>query len=111
MPGDARVAVSFVVNFEEGAEFSIADGDDHTDEERKLINETRKILADPAIRVSATCVRVPVLNGHSEAVNVQTREPLGPERARELYGIPDNVKPFTCVAIGYVGDPSASPHR
>jgi aspartate-semialdehyde dehydrogenase len=63
---------------------SFADGDDHTDEERKLINETRKILADPAIRVSATCVRVPVLNGHSEAVNVQTREPLSPERAREL---------------------------
>jgi len=61
-----------------------AAGEDHTDEERKLINETRKILADPAIRVSATCVRVPVLTGHSEAVNVQTREELSPERAREL---------------------------
>jgi aspartate-semialdehyde dehydrogenase len=63
---------------------SFAPGDDHTDEERKLINETRKILGDPSIRVSATCVRVPVLNGHSEAVNVQTREDLSPERAREL---------------------------
>ncbi len=63
---------------------SFADGDDHTDEERKLINETRKILGDQQIRVSATCVRVPVLNGHSEAVNVQTRDPLSPERAREL---------------------------
>jgi aspartate-semialdehyde dehydrogenase len=63
---------------------SFADGEDHTDEERKLINETRKILGDPSIRVSATCVRVPVLTGHSEAVNVQTREPLSPERAREL---------------------------
>ena len=63
---------------------SFATGDDHTDEERKLINETRKILGDPDIRVSATCVRVPVLNGHSEAVNVQTREELSPERAREL---------------------------
>src|ERR1700691_2496473 len=63
---------------------SFADGDDHTDEERKLINETRTILADSSIRVSATCVRVPVVNGHSEAVNVQTREPLSPERAREL---------------------------
>jgi aspartate-semialdehyde dehydrogenase len=59
-------------------------GDDHTDEERKLINETRKILGDPDIRVSATCVRVPVVTGHSEAVNVQTREELSPERAREL---------------------------
>ncbi|WP_320673112.1 aspartate-semialdehyde dehydrogenase [Patulibacter defluvii] len=58
--------------------------DDHTDEEHKLINETRKILGDPTIRVSATCVRVPVINGHSEAANVETREPLSPERAREL---------------------------
>jgi aspartate-semialdehyde dehydrogenase len=61
-----------------------ASDDDHTDEERKLMNETRKILGDPSIRISATCVRVPVLNGHSEAVNVQTREPLTPERAREV---------------------------
>jgi len=59
-------------------------GDDHSDEERKLINETRKILGDDAIRVSATCVRVPVVTGHSEAVNVETREPLEPGRAREL---------------------------
>ena len=57
---------------------SFADGDDHTDEERKLINETRKILGDEAIRVSATCVRVPVVTGHSEAVNVETSEPLEP---------------------------------
>jgi aspartate-semialdehyde dehydrogenase len=63
---------------------SFAPGEDHTDEERKLIDETRKILADPSIRVSATCVRVPVVNGHSEAVNVQTREDLSPEQAREL---------------------------
>ena len=63
---------------------SFAPGDDHTDEERKLINETRKILGDEEIRVSATCVRVPVVNGHSEAVNVQTREELSPEQAREL---------------------------
>jgi aspartate-semialdehyde dehydrogenase len=63
---------------------SFAAGEDHTDEERKLVNETRKILGDSSIRVSATCVRVPVVNGHSEAVNVQTREPLSPERAREL---------------------------
>ena len=63
---------------------TFAAGEDHTDEERKLINETRKILGDPEIRISATCVRVPVVNGHSEAVNVQTRTELSPERAREL---------------------------
>ncbi|HEY2571610.1 MAG TPA: aspartate-semialdehyde dehydrogenase [Solirubrobacteraceae bacterium] len=65
---------------------SFAAGDDHTDEERKLIDETRKILGDPSIAISATCVRVPVVNGHSEAVNVQTRRELSPERARELLG-------------------------
>jgi aspartate-semialdehyde dehydrogenase len=63
---------------------SFAEGDDHTDEERKLINETRKILGDDSIQISATCVRVPVVTGHSEVVNVQTREQLSPERAREL---------------------------
>ena len=63
---------------------SFAAGEDHTDEERKLINETRKILGDPSIAISATCVRVPVVTGHSEAVNVQTRRDLSPERAREL---------------------------
>jgi aspartate-semialdehyde dehydrogenase len=63
---------------------SFAAGDDHTDEERKLINETRKILGDQSIRISATCVRVPVVTGHSIAVNVETREELSPEQAREL---------------------------
>jgi aspartate-semialdehyde dehydrogenase len=63
---------------------SFPDGDDHTDEERKLINETRKIFGDSTIRVSATCVRVPVVNGHSESVNVETRAPLSPEEARAL---------------------------
>jgi len=63
---------------------SFAPGEDHTDEERKLMNETRKILDDESIAISATCVRVPVLTGHSEAVNVQTRSDLSPEQAREL---------------------------
>ena len=76
-----RHAIAFNALPEAG---SFPPGDDHTDEERKLMNETRKILGDPAIRVSATCVRVPVFVGHSEAVNVQTRDPLDPERAREL---------------------------
>jgi len=48
------------------------------------MNETRKILADPSIRISATCVRIPVVTGHSEAVNVQTRDSLSPEDARRL---------------------------
>ncbi len=53
-----------------------------TSEEEKIIAETRKILDLPALRVSATCVRVPVRVGHSEAVWVETARPLGPEAAR-----------------------------
>ncbi len=63
---------------------SFAEGDDHTDEERKLINETKKILGDDTIRVSPTCVRVPVVNGHSESVTIETRAPLSADDAREL---------------------------
>ena len=59
-----------------GAAGNFADGDDHTDEERKMMFETRKILEDESIGVAVTCVRVPVRVGHSEAVNIQTREPL-----------------------------------
>ncbi len=79
---------------------SFAPGDDHTDEERKLINETRKILGDESIRISATCVRVPVVTSHSEAVNVETREPLSPERARELLA--------AAPGVTVVDDPGAS---
>jgi aspartate-semialdehyde dehydrogenase len=60
------------------------DGDDYTTEERKMMAETRKILGDDGIGISATCARVPVYTGHSESVNVQTREPLDPDRCREL---------------------------
>ncbi len=60
------------------------DAHGYTSEEMKLVHETRKILGDDAIRVNATVVRVPVFYGHSEAVNVETREKLGAARAREL---------------------------
>jgi len=67
-----------------GAAGNFVDGDDHTDEERKLMFETRKILEDEQIAIAVTCVRVPVRVGHSEAVNIQTREHLPVERALEL---------------------------
>jgi aspartate-semialdehyde dehydrogenase len=67
-----------------GAAGTFDDGDDHTNEERKMMFETCKILEDESIGVAVTCVRVPVRTGHSEAVNLQTREPLSPEQATEL---------------------------
>jgi aspartate-semialdehyde dehydrogenase len=60
------------------------DGDDYTTEERKMMAETRKILGSEGIGISATCARVPVYTGHSESINIQTRDPLSPEECREL---------------------------
>src|SRR5829696_7073668 len=62
----------------------IDDGEFETDEERKLRNETRKILDIPDLAVSGTCVRVPVFAGHSLSINAEFERPLSVERALEL---------------------------
>jgi aspartate-semialdehyde dehydrogenase len=67
-----------------GGAGNFKDGDDYTDEERKMMFETRKILEAPDIGISVTCARVPVVSSHSESVNVQTREPIEPDDVREL---------------------------
>ena len=56
----------------------------YTTEEEKLVNETRKILRDPSIAITATVCRVPVTGGHSEAVNVETEKPFEIEDVRRL---------------------------
>jgi aspartate-semialdehyde dehydrogenase len=75
------------------------DGDDYTTEERKVIAETRKIMSLPTLRVSATCVRVPVRVSHSESVNVETSDDLSPERCREILA--------EAPGIAVVDDPAA----
>jgi aspartate-semialdehyde dehydrogenase len=62
----------------------VDDGSDETDEEQKLRNESRKILGIPELKVSGTCVRVPVFTGHSLQVNARFARPITPARAREL---------------------------
>ena len=62
----------------------VDDGSGETDEEQKLRNESRKILGLPQLKVSGTCVRVPVFTGHSLSINAEFAEPLSPERATEL---------------------------
>jgi aspartate-semialdehyde dehydrogenase len=56
----------------------------YCEEELKMLNETRKIMGLPDLRVSATCVRVPVLRAHSEAINIEFNEPFPVEEARAL---------------------------
>ena len=73
-PGEADLAMDW--DFD-GEEF---------DEEAKLRAETQKILELPALPISVSCMRVPVMIGHAESVWVETGEPLAPDRARELLG-------------------------
>jgi aspartate-semialdehyde dehydrogenase len=56
----------------------------YTQEEMKMVNETRKILGDESIGITATTIRVPVFYGHSEAVNIETRRHMDPQEARAI---------------------------
>jgi aspartate-semialdehyde dehydrogenase len=76
------------------------------EEEEKLREETRKILELPDLPVSATCVRVPVLVGHAEAVWLETEEPLSPEQATALLGAAPSIRlePFPTPGLAVGGD-------
>ena len=82
--------------------------DDETSEEKKFRDESRKILGLPDLRVSTTCVRVPVYTGHSQSINAEFERPLPPERARELLAATPGVRlvdvPTPLAAAG--SDPS-----
>lgn len=60
---------------------------DYTTEEMKLVHETRKILNSPDMPITATVVRVPVLGGHSEALNIELEKPYGMDEAKKLIGM------------------------
>ncbi len=66
--------------------------DGYTKEELKMVHETRKILEDDSIRISATTVRVPVFRGHSEAVNIETERKVTAAQAREILSKAPGVK-------------------
>lgn len=78
----ARVQHQIAFNMVPQIDVFVEDG--YCKEEMKVIRETRKIMGLPGLRITATTVRVPVFNGHSEAVNVELAAPLSPERAREV---------------------------
>ncbi len=67
---------------------TFSDDSGYTTEERKMMDETRKILGvgEDDLRITATCVRVPVITGHSESIRIRTREPITIDRAREVLG-------------------------
>ena len=89
------------------------EGDDYTTEERKMMAETRKILdaSEAELGISATCARVPVFTGHSESVNVQTREPLSPGRCRALLASAPGIVVVDAPAEGVYPLPTAAAGR
>ncbi len=64
----------------------------YNEEETKMVNETRKIFGDSTIRISATCVRVPVLRAHSEALNFECDRPITPAEVRTILATAPGVK-------------------
>jgi aspartate-semialdehyde dehydrogenase len=64
----------------------------YNEEENKMVNETRKIFADPKIMVSATCIRVPVPRAHSESINIEFERPMTPAQVREILSKAPGVK-------------------
>jgi aspartate-semialdehyde dehydrogenase len=67
---------------------------DYTKEEMKMVDETVKIFNDPGVKVTATCVRVPVFYGHSESVNIETEKHLSPAEARAILAQAPGVRVF-----------------
>ena len=83
-PAPSKYVKAIAYNVLPQAGSFIEDGMGETDEEQKLRNESRKILHIPDLRVSGTCVRVPVFTGHSLAVHAEFAEDLSPDRATDL---------------------------
>jgi aspartate-semialdehyde dehydrogenase len=84
MPSPQKFPKNIAFNVVPLAGSIVDDGLGETDEEKKLRNESRKILELPELLVSGTCVRVPVFTGHSLSINAEFASALTPERAREL---------------------------
>jgi len=70
----------------------VFDDTGYSQEELKMVNETKKIMNDDNLAITATTVRVPVMNGHSEAVNIETEEKLTAEMAREILSKAPGIK-------------------
>ncbi len=83
----------------------------YTSEEAKMVFETRKILGDDSIRVSSTCVRVPVFVGHAEALNISFGRPVDPAEARRVLREAPGVQVFDDLGESTYPMPLMSAHR
>jgi aspartate-semialdehyde dehydrogenase len=111
MKGTSRNVYPHQIAFNCLPHIDVFEEDGYTKEEMKMVNETKKIMGDDSIQVSATCVRVPVFYSHSEAVNVEFHEQMSPEFARDILALApgvgvldiprDNVYPMAIDAAGH----------
>jgi len=85
--------------------------DGQNEEERKLVDETRKIWGAPDVLVSATCVRVPVLRAHSESINLTFRTPISEARAREVLAAAPGIRIVDDRAANRFPEPLAATGR
>lgn len=85
--------------------------DGQNEEERKLVDETRKIWGNPDVLVSATCVRVPVLRAHSESINLTFRTPISEARAREVLAAAPGIRIVDDRAANRFPEPLAATGR
>jgi aspartate-semialdehyde dehydrogenase len=92
MPAPSKFAKTIAFNVLPYAGSYVNDGSFETDEEQKLRNESRKILSIPNLRVSGTCVRVPVFTGHSLSLNAEFARPISVARATELLAVAPGVE-------------------
>jgi aspartate-semialdehyde dehydrogenase len=91
-PAPVKFAAPIAFNVLPLAGTIVDDGDGETDEEHKFRDESRKILGIAGLRVSCTCVRVPVFTGHSASLNAEFSTPLSPGRAAELLSAAPGVR-------------------
>jgi aspartate-semialdehyde dehydrogenase len=89
--------------FSHNAKIDPANG--YNEEEMKMVKETKKIFNDPTIRISATCVRVPVLRAHSEALTVECERPITPDEVRSILSTAPGIKIVDDVANNYMPMP------
>jgi aspartate-semialdehyde dehydrogenase len=73
----------------------------YNEEENKMVNETRKIFADPKIMVTATCIRVPIPRAHSESINLEFERPITPDQVRKILSSAPGVKIVDDIEANY----------
>jgi aspartate-semialdehyde dehydrogenase len=83
----------------------------YNEEENKMVNETRKIFADPKIMITATCIRVPIPRAHSESINVEFERPVTPAMAKEILAKSPGIKIVDNIEANHFPMPLEASHQ